>query len=638
MNVSLQLKRHLIIGLLLATAAGLSGAPRGPDWTLIYPHGALTQLALLHGDLVAFAGWTRGYGISTFDVSDPAAPRLKAGLVLPGYVNSPVRKDNTLYIPSLFGLFVLDVSRDGLTLARSLLLDFSPKSGPGRGVVVARDKLLVLGNAANRLFDIADPATPLLVQHGFAPGVKNIFSNGEQFFCHQGTVLSVLSETGAVTEIAKLAAPVKSVMPVGDGTASRKLLVQDRKNVLVLYAWTGGTLTEQAREEGVLELRKTSGGIFMKQGEAYRLLADVAGGTLAVAREFALPAATSASFEFDGRHFFIRGDDYNRTLSILDAAAPDLRVAATIPVCRSDGGLAVADEAVFIGSGNQLLAFSRQDAGAVASARARLEIPFESAPNPQGGKTFGAYNLLSPFGIHRVGDYLLFSGALIDIRKPFAPVFAGIVTEPHLGVSTDGPRAAFAQGKRITLADVSALPEFKTLGTYLCATNEGPMLDVVLRGNRLYAVDTRRFYVFDAADPASIRLLASHEADSPCGLALAGDRLYVPAGIVADRYPLIIYDTVRGTVVRREGLIREGVSAMAVHGGHLFLGDGTVIRQFDLADPDHPAAVAAYTADRAADGPDQRSNFTTIAIVGDQLVARKYSRVNAWNLAGRDAP
>ena len=147
---------------------------------------------------------------------------------------------------------------------------------------------------------------------------------------------------------------------------------------------SGGLLDqlEQAREEGVLELRKTSGGIFMKQGEAYRLLADVAGGTLAVAREFALPAATSASFEFDGRHFFIRGDDYNRTLSILDAAAPDLRVTAEIPVCRSDGGLAVADEAVFIGSGNQLLAFSRQDAGAVASARARLEIPFESAPNP----------------------------------------------------------------------------------------------------------------------------------------------------------------------------------------------------------------------------------------------------------------
>ncbi len=612
----------------------LAGPAREPERTMIYPNGALIQLALINGDLVAFSGWTRGYGIMTFDIADPDHPKLKSGVVLPGYVNAPVRKGDTMYIPSLFGLFVLDASGGKLALERNLLLDFSPKSGPGRSALVAGDKLLVVGNSAKRLFDISNPSAPLLEKYDFAPDIKNIQSDGERFFIFSNAVLSVLSEKGALTELATLATPIKSVMTAGDG-ANRMFLVLDRKNVLTLYAATGNTLTEKAREENVLELRKTSGGIFMKTADKLRLLADLTQGTLKVAREFAIPKEVSPQFEFDGKYFFVMTNDYNRAISILDASSPELRVRATIPVCRSDGGLEVTDDAIYLSSGNALLAFDKRKPDPGGRPDQVLMVDFAVTPDPQQSrKSFGAYNLLSPYGIRRFGNYLLFSGALIDIREPLQPKAAGMATAPFLGVSVEGTRAALAQGRQVSIADISKMPEVKTLGTYACQTNQGPMLDVILRGNRLYAIDTRALYVFDASDPAQIKLLDSKAADSPCAIACVGNTLYIPSGNTGAKNILLAYATETGVVTALEGFIRKGVTALATDGDRLFLGDGTVIRQFDVSDPLKPVPVAEYSSDQAGGAPDQPANFTELQIDGDRLYARKYSRVNAWKIVG----
>jgi hypothetical protein len=630
------IRRLAACATLILPSVLLAGPAREPDQTMIYPHGALIQLALINGDLVAFSGWTRGYGIMTFDIADPDHPKLKSGVVLPGYVNAPVRKGDTMYIPSLFGLFVLDMSGDRLALERNLLMDFSPKSGPGRSAVVAGDKLLVVGNAAKRLFDISNPSAPLLEKYDFVPDIKNIQSDGERFFIFNGATISMLSAQGELTEVSPtLATPIKAVMTAGDG-ANRMLLVQDRKNVLTLYAATGNTLTERAKEENVLELRKTSGGIFMKTAHKLRLLEDVTRGTLTVAREFAIPREVSPQFEFDGKHFYVMAADYNRSISILDASSPELRVRATIPVCRSDGGLEVTEDAIYLGSGNALLAFDKRKPDPGGRPDQVLTVAFAVSPDPQQSrKSFGAYNLLSPYGIRRFGNYLLFSGALIDIRKPLAPVFAGIATAPCLGISLEGIRAAFAQGHQVSIADLSKMPEVTTLGTYARQTNQGPMLDVILRGNRLYAIDTRAFYVFDASDPAAIKLLDTKAADSPCAIASVGDTLYIPSGITGERKSLLIYAAETGAITDLEEFIREGVSSMVADGDRLFLGDGTVIRQFDVSDPLKPLPVAEYTSNQAGGTPDQPANFTELQIDGDRLYARKYSRVNAWKIVGK---
>jgi hypothetical protein len=160
------------------------------------------------------------------------------------------------------------------------------------------------------------------------------------------------------------------------------------------------------------------------------------------------------------------------------------------------------------------------------------------------------------------------------------------------------------------------------------------MLDVILRGNRLYAIDTRALYVFDASDPAQIKLLDSKAADSPCAIACVGNTLYIPSGNTGAKNILLAYATETGVVTALEGFIRKGVTALATDGDRLFLGDGTVIRQFDVSDPLKPVPVAEYSSDQAGGAPDQPANFTELQIDGDRLYARKYSRVNAWKIVG----
>ena len=634
------MKKRLLgamIGAVLALSSAWGSVPaQEPEQTWLYPHGALTHLERVGNDLYAFAGWTRGYGIMAFDVTDPMKPRLKSGIAMPGYVNAPIRRGDTMYIPSLFGLFVLDTANGKLALKRNLLLGFTASASPGQRVMIAGKQLLVTGKVSTRLFDISTPSAPLLETFNFALGVKNIFSDGERFLTYDGAVIFALSDQGELNEIAKLPAPVKAVMAVGEGDG-RMLLVQDRANVLTLYAITATTLVEKSRLENVKSFRRTSGGLFVQVEDSLGLLADVTKGELKTVRDFPMLKDSSPNFEFDGKHFYVMEAGYNRSIKILDAGKPDLDVITTIPVCRSDGSLEITDKAVYLGSGNMLLAFDKKNPEMIRLADGRLDVSFETSPNPQqGGKqSFGAYNLLSPSGIQRFGHYLLFSGALIDISKPLQPTFVDIVTAPHLGVSADGDRAAFAQGDRITIADLSNLPTFKTLGTYTCQTNQGPILDVHLRGNRMYAIDTGHFYVFDVADSAQIKLLNTVEADRPCAIAATDEFIYIPSGNTGKSKIMLAYDVRNGAVTEIEGLIHDGVTALAVDGNRLFLADGISIVQYDLANPLQPVRVAEYTSNRTGETPDQRTGYTELQIEGDKLYARKYSRVDTWVIADK---
>lgn len=629
----------VIIGALIAFSPAWGVEPaREPEQTWLYPHGALTHLERVGNDLLAFSGWTRGYGIMAFDVTDPPRPKLKSGVALPGYVGSPVSRGNVMYIPSGFGLFVLEAENGKLVLKQNLLLGFSVSASPGQRAVIAGKQLLVTGKTSTRLFDISTPLAPLLETFNFALGEKNVFSDGERFLTYGGAVISALSDLGELNEIATLSAPIQSVMAVGEGD-DRMLLVLDRAKVLTLHAVTETTLVEKARMENVQGFRRTNGGLFVTVNDRLGLLADVSKGALKIVRDFPVPKDSSPSFDFDGKYFYAMDAGYNRSIKILDAEKPGLDVMAMIPVCRGDGSLEVTDEAVYLGSGNTLLAFDKQNPEMRRIADGQLDVPFEIIPSPRSSakKSFGAYNLLSPSGIQRFGQYLLFSGALIDISKPLQPTFVGVVTAPHLGVSVDGNRAAFAQGDQITIGDLSGLPAFKTLGTYTCQTNQGPILDVHLRGNRMYAIDTGNFYVFDVANPPQIKLLDTVEADRPCTIAAAGEFLYIPSGTTGTTKTLLVYDVRNNTITGIEGLIHDGVSALAVDGTRLFMADGISIVQYDLKDPLKPVRVAEYTSNRLGETPDQRTAYTELQIDGNRLYARKYSRVDAWTIADKGA-
>ena len=153
-----------------------AGKGRGLKTTL-----PATVQMLVHGsdvieadgdELTFLPGWTRGLGVFTLDLKDPAKPVLKGGAMLPGYAAGPRARSKDgkyLYYTSLYSLNVLERGKDGWRPLRTITLNFSPSDGPAKGAYVDGDRLLVKGNRTARLFDISDPDAPVLVKADYEP-------------------------------------------------------------------------------------------------------------------------------------------------------------------------------------------------------------------------------------------------------------------------------------------------------------------------------------------------------------------------------------------------------------------------------------------------------------------------------------
>jgi hypothetical protein len=123
-------------------------------------------------DLTFLPNWTRGLGVFTLDMKDPAKPSFKSGAMLPGYATGPRARSKDgkyLYYTSLYSLTVLEYGKGGWKPLRTITLNFSPADGPARGAYVDGDRLLVKGSRTARLFDISEPDAPVLVKADYVP-------------------------------------------------------------------------------------------------------------------------------------------------------------------------------------------------------------------------------------------------------------------------------------------------------------------------------------------------------------------------------------------------------------------------------------------------------------------------------------
>lgn len=615
--------------ILLASATCGRANPE-PDREWVFPHGKASYLACVDDALLVISGWTRGYGIMAFDTSRHEAPKFKSGLVLPGYVKSVVVRDDVFYIPSLFGFMIVKASGAEPRLVRNVLLDFSPKGSPGQNIAIAGDKLLVTGGTGRRVFDLADPLAPILVQHEFAPDVKDVVSDGQHFLAQVGKDLSAIGPDGELTPVHVSSSPIQQVLPTDKG-----LFILDRDKRLTLRPRGGGPEEFLGTWTNVASIARTRAGIVAMTPTTGLVLGADAKGDFATAGEWPLPDAETRDCDFDGRHLYAFSKTRPRAVQIWDVAEETPQLRSEIPIASDDGGLEIASEAIYASSGKSLMVLDPRQPD-----RHGLPVAVVAVPPPPdvsslaATKPFGAYNLLDDSGIRRFGDALLFAGWIVDIRDPLNPVFRQSVTAPHWGSSIAGNRIALAQGKRLALFGLSELAE---IGSYTCEAGQGPMLDVLLSGERLYAVDSSAFYVFDVRDPAKIKLLETHPADKPCGLASANGAVFIPSGISGREKTLRIYSIAAGAMVDRAGLVEHGVSALVASGSRLFLADGTVVRQFDVRDPLAPVPGMVYRANRDGAPPDQRTDFTQLRVEGGKLYARKYSSVLQWTIVDSEA-
>lgn len=140
-----------------------------PSAVQLLPHGLLSELEAEGTELVSYAGWTRGYGLVTWDLSDLAKPSMKSGVLMPGYVLSRAKSADGkyMYVATLFGLAVLEKTEAGWVLKRTMMIAFSPFwNRPGLQVAVEGDRLYLKGGRENRVFDITHPGEPVLLECG----------------------------------------------------------------------------------------------------------------------------------------------------------------------------------------------------------------------------------------------------------------------------------------------------------------------------------------------------------------------------------------------------------------------------------------------------------------------------------------
>lgn len=132
-----------------------------PMKEIVFPHGLSLELFLKDGKLFVKNGWTRGYGIMTFDLSNPLKPVFVSGLAIPGYVRGHSFSGETMYMASYFGFIVFDTTKGNIALKRNLMLDFSTASMTGSSVYAFGNKLLVQGKESSRIYDISRPDEPI---------------------------------------------------------------------------------------------------------------------------------------------------------------------------------------------------------------------------------------------------------------------------------------------------------------------------------------------------------------------------------------------------------------------------------------------------------------------------------------------
>ena len=142
-----------------------------PAAVQMLPHGSISGLEADGNRLDCITGWTRGFGVLTYDMTDPKNPKLTGGTLMPGFVEGRDKsKDGKyMYVATMYGFTVLEKTATGWNLKRDITIDFSPSEHAGKQPIVDGDRMLLVGNRTKRLYDISKPDEPVLVKMDYVP-------------------------------------------------------------------------------------------------------------------------------------------------------------------------------------------------------------------------------------------------------------------------------------------------------------------------------------------------------------------------------------------------------------------------------------------------------------------------------------
>ncbi|OGV51774.1 MAG: hypothetical protein A2X49_14255 [Lentisphaerae bacterium GWF2_52_8] len=604
-----------------------------PVQTIKYPHGMPSGITVKDGFAYVVNGWSRGSAVLVFDIRKAEQPIYSEGVAIAGYPKDLLIQGDFAYLPSGFGVIVLKGMKNGKPqFLRNMLLDFSSQNTTAQRAAIAGGILWIGGKHNWRAMDISSPTepVPVLDKTGLDPA-ENLVGDGDMLYSWKGKEIKIYQvKNGLPLTVGKFEAKA----PVGQLLVSDKTLFANTNNKeFSSYDISDlSTVQVKASLKGVISARFSQGKLVLLLEKSRIALIEDNLSELKVAKEFELPECPPfRAFDLWGNTFCaISGSD----LMIFNLGETPLRQVASIPILNNEGFIAVLGNilyaSVISGKNIHLLAFD--------SSRPRKDSCYDaviSYPSPE--KTFIYYNITMSTQVKQIGQYLIAGGGLIDIKNPLKPEFVRTIGAPASAIKVEAQKAFMAQGSKLTIEDVSKLPESTTLGVYKPEDKDKKTLiiDVETDGQFAYIINGSKIEVLVVRNPGKIEIAAQMELFRACGLLRLGKYLYVPAAAASPEKTLAVIDVSNPSkpvlVKKLDGIISEGSNTIISHNGKIFLTDGNIIKELDPAKPLDLKLKAIYSG-AALGSPEAIGGYTSIFAEGDKLYGKRYSRIDTWKI------
>lgn len=613
----------------------LSSCRTGGDATfaetdaLHFPTGSIRHLAVHDGYAYVLNAWTRGDGVLVFDVRDPARMRFVNGFPGKGYLGAGDFSQNTLYVPATwFAVMVMDVSDPARAdMDRNLFFNFP--GGDAQSLAVDGDRLYLGGRGGGlRILDITEPNAPFIVAH------EPRFGRLEQIAARRGR-LALRPQRGAplLAGVTEDRVTVHAELPSGGDlrfVGDQALYIGGRRR-LDIYDVSDMTAPEKVKEiGGVSVIDKLADNRLLMRGPDGNLSVYDVSDPLAPRElsQITLPEDLSLGnaavengilFALDSGRFSLRSFDLSD-----DTAVP----LDENPIKRTMGYLAMGHDA------RAFIAYAQGD-----NATALLSLPLEGrAVNDFEGyhtletRGFSVHGVQRAAAVRRIGDYLLVGDGVVDISDPVRPRTVHDAERAAAQIAIRGNLAALAQGTRVTLMDLSALPERVVLSHYEPEDEDGAhFTGVTIADDILYVCNpaASRIEILDIADPAKPTRIGMCEVPAALTAAVYRDTLYVPARDEPLMTVVDVADPASPKVLESlDGLVDASSRSYyaRVHQGRLYFTESMRgIKVADLSDPRAPVLLETLVGDTR-----YNAAYTDFEFIGDTIYGLRYSHLDRF--------
>lgn len=590
--------------------------PGAPD-QYFFPHGQLSHLKFHGKYLVAVASWTRGEGVMFFDLSDPANPVYLRGLISAGYVTDLVVNGEFAYISTGYSIMTVRLPNEKdpePKLIENILISF-PNSGVSR-LGVDRKGLYAASSDGLRIYDISDPETPILKR--IIPELKGL---GD--FLVAGEKITFFRAQDRKT---------LQTLNLSDGKYTDSPL---EKNASLLFRDENNTILPAPAP--ALYPRRTG-----PNGLAY-FTERVHPGEKVKRRYLEMPWKApveadifySRIFDTDGKRVASLADPGIQLGELPEGDGP-IRKIASIPVADSEGPVLLHKGFVYSLSARHggYLLYGFDLAKKQQPRKVGVRQPVCDAllfyPKKKNGTFY--YDIVIPPAVFLpVGNWVFAPEALLDLSDPRHPKVAAEIDGAASCIVMDGKKRVFlAQGKKLTVYDGSKLPGLVKLAELPADADVKLWTEIAVDGGTLYAWCRDKLVVYDIANLAAPKKIASLDIPG-CGYKMLriGHYLYLPPYSGDKVFHIVdVADPAQPKLARSiPGLVHAPVLGMLWKNRRLYLANDREVRAYSLGDPLTPRLEGVWS------GPDEAmQSYNYIDLENGILAGKKYPRIDVWRI------